>query len=106
MGIVESDLPYLPFTRVYWYCMVPGCSCRIIVRDYGIGPLYYWPCKVLRKPNGGWRGGWSDYMHGYICGKHYAEYKRDQRAFVKTHTRNEQYMASRIIPLKKSCKST
>lgn len=70
MDIRDTDLPNLAFTMVKWFCIVDGCRGHAKVRDYGIGGYYYWPVKVIRKKDG-WRGGWFNNSHVYLCCKHW-----------------------------------
>lgn len=101
MGILESDLPGLPFKPVKWVCMVEGCSCYTGLRDYGIFPYYFWPVKVKRSKDS-WRGGWTEYTHGYICSKHFPEYKKSPMAFMRKHGTSLKHFKERIIHITKS----
>jgi hypothetical protein len=78
--------------------MVPDCSCKTIIRDYGMFPIYWWPVKVRRKKDGSWRGGWTTALHGYICGKHFKEYLLNSRQFEYKYGRDEK----RLIELVKT----
>lgn len=102
MGILDSDLPNLPYKLVNWHCMVADCRCKTKIRDYGIAPLYYWPVKIFRGKNGSWRGGWADCTHGYICSRHFKEYEKDPRAFCRQHQRDHGAMLAKITPIVKS----
>lgn len=102
MGILESDLVNLPYKPVKWFCLVEGCNCNTIVRDYGISPIYFWPVIVRRKEGGLWRGGWTSCLHGYICSKHFKQYKTDHISFIRKHVRDDQAMLNKIVPIKKN----
>lgn len=104
MDIRESDLPGLPYKPMRWFCMVEGCTCKTTVRDYGIPPIYWWPIRIIREKNGDWRGGWTSALHGYICSRHFKEYKANPRAFMKTHIRDADQLLSKIIPITKKLK--
>lgn len=97
MGILESDLPGLPFKPAKWICIVKGCHHSTKIRDYGIAPFYFWPVKVVRAKDGSWRGGWTDLSHGYICGKHFPEYKKYSNEFFRNHARAEKELNETII---------
>jgi hypothetical protein len=89
MGILESDLPNLPHKLLKWRCICDGCRGVTKLRDYGISPIYYWPVKVRRYKNKAgedmWRGGWTNLDHGYICGKHWHQYKLDPDHFYRKY---------------------
>jgi len=116
MGVLESDLPNLPYTLVKWKCMCIGCKGATKLRDYGIAPFYYWPVKVVRSRDKAgvttWRGGWTNMEHGYICSKHFPQYKLDPHHFEQKYTfkylqttdpeKISQYLMSKIKPIKKS----
>lgn len=104
MGILESDLPNLPYTPVRWFCMVEGCKCKTTVRDYGIAPLYYWPVRIRRDKDGTWYGGWASCLHGYICSRHFKEYKANRKQFCYKYARDQKQMLSRIQPIIKKKK--
>lgn len=98
MGILDSDLPYLPYTLMKWYCMVDGCTCSCRVRDYGIPPLYYWPVKIHRGKDGSWRGGWTTCFHGYVCSKHFKELRQiGEGAFFRKHAGTWEYLTKKIV---------
>jgi len=105
LGILESDLPNLPFKPVHWFCMVDGCNCKTKVRDYGVSPIYWWPVKVRRNKDGSWRGGWSNCLHGYICSRHFREYKADHMTFMREHCRDHKKMFEKIILITKKQKT-
>jgi|ERR1700761_1606158 len=76
MDIRDTDLPNLPFKTGKWSCIVPGCKGGAKIRDYGIGPFFYWAVRVIRGEKG-WRGGWfSAPNHTYMCSKHWPMYKK------------------------------
>ncbi len=102
MGILESDLPNLPYKLVKWQCMVDGCKNACRVRDYGIAPHYYWPVRVFRAEDGSWYGGWITALHGYICSTHWKEVNKGRVAFFRKHACTEQFLLSRITPITKS----
>jgi hypothetical protein len=102
MGILESDLPNLSYSLVKWKCVVDGCRGATKLRDYGIPPLYYWPVKILREKDGAWRGGWVTPEHGYICSRHFKEYKQNSVGFWRKHANTVEYLFSKIIPIIKS----
>lgn len=116
MGILESDLPNLPYKPMYWQCCVKDCRGKAKIRDYGISPFYFWPVKVIREIGkdgvGRWRGGWINYDHGYICSKHFPEYKKGSRSFYEkyifTPLNNQQtvneYLKSKIVEPKTKAK--
>jgi len=79
LDIKDSDLPYLPYKLVKWTCCMPGCKCGTSIRDYGLGDYYYWPVKVRRMKNG-WRGGWMECSHWYLCSRHYKLFQDRQLA--------------------------
>lgn len=101
MGILESDLPNLPYQVVKWQCMAPGCFCTTTIRDYGIAPFYWWPVRIIREEKWTphydfeknkmitkhvWRGGWFDASdHGRLCSKHWTEdWPQHYRKFIET----------------------
>jgi hypothetical protein len=102
MGILESDMPNLPYKLAKWLCMVADCKNACRVRDYGIAPLYYWPVKVRRKEDGGWYGGWVSSMHGYICSAHWPEFKKGKKAFCNKHANTIQFHLDRVQPIIKA----
>lgn len=106
MGVLESDLPNLPFKTARWYCMVEGCKCKTTIRDYGLAPIYWWPVKVLRlsDADGTWRGGWTSALHGYICSRHFKEYRKNRYAFCRKHARTEKSMLERVVIIDKKSK--
>lgn len=74
IDIKDEDLQYLPYKLVKWCCCVPGCKGGLILRDYGISPLYYWPVKVksfLKNGEHRWRGGWISLDVHAVLVKHY-----------------------------------
>lgn len=115
MGILESDLPNLPYKLVKWHCVCDGCNGATKLRDYGVSPYYFWPVKILRSGSGDeqkWRGGWTSFMDAYICSKHFAQYKLDSGHFWKKYlfgflkTNNihkiHKYLITKITPIEKS----
>lgn len=76
--IREPDLKCLPFKPAKWFCIVPGCKCHVKIRDYGLSPYYYWPVKRRYPKSGGWRGGWFDHTHPYMCSRHWELYRKRQ----------------------------
>lgn len=103
MGVLESDLPNLPYKFANWFCMVPGCTHKAKVRDYGLAPYYYWPVIIRRKPDG-WRGGWFRADHGYLCGAHWADLKREGRAWWRSHLISEKELLEKVQPIAKKAK--
>lgn len=102
MGILESDLPNLPFKLVKWVCIVDGCTCGTKMRDYGISPIFWWPVKITRKKDGSYRGGWTDFTHGYICNRHWPEYKQGHTAFFEKYATNRIDITRSIVAIEKS----
>lgn len=102
MGILESDLPNLPYKPVKWRCVVDGCRGATRLRDYGIAPFYFWPVKIRREKNGAWRGGWVTPEHGYICSRHFVAYQKNSVGFWRSYANTVEYLFSKIIPIIKS----
>jgi len=77
-GIREADLPGLPFKEVKWRCIVPGCRGGTRLRDYGIGPYYYWATKRVKNREGETRRGgwWNMAIHYYLCSRHWKQAER------------------------------
>src|SRR5581483_9635789 len=97
MDIRDSDLPNLPYTEVYQYCIVPGCKGRCNMRDYGQPDMYYWPVKVRYMPRG-FRGGWCHATHAYRCSKHW---KLIKKRLMEIPEHDEATCLSRIVPIEK-----
>lgn len=103
MGIMESDLQYLPFTEMRWRCVVEGCKCWGRARDYGISPFFWDPSKKKLFASGRWRGGWFDVCnHMRVCSKHGKLYDRlghdgFENLICKAKLTDE-YLLQRVIP--------
>lgn len=115
MGIMESDLPNLPYKLVNWHCVVEGCKGKTKLRDYGIAPFYFWQVKVYRGVKKGiemWRGGWMMPDHCYICSKHWRHLELDKEHFYKKHLYDYlkttdwrkvlEYLNTKVSPIVKS----
>lgn len=101
MDVRDSDLPGLPYKVVHWNCIFPDCRGHAMVRDYGLGPLYYWPVKVYyNDEKQKWRGGWFDAgAHLYLCSRHWDPAVNGQIPFPE---HNQEIRLSKIsIPNKK-----
>lgn len=99
MGILESDIPNLPYKPMHRFCIVDGCKGKTTIRDYGIAPLYFWPVKITRTKTK-WRGGWVSSLHGYICSKHFKEYNAGHVAFMRKHITNDKTMMDKVKKVK------
>lgn len=94
--IRDTDLELLPFTVIKWHCILPGCTCGTMVRDYGIAPHYYSPRK-------GW--GWVDGATWWmLCSKHWKHKDRILRSIE--HRMTAEYMLSKFGPAENKKKSS
>lgn len=96
-GVLESDLPMLPYTLVKWRCIVPGCRGGSRAKDYGMSPFYFDPCKRRHnEKKGTWRGGWFDATgHFYVCSHHSKQWERI--CSMMEHRFSPEYFLTKIV---------
>ncbi len=71
----DEELLLVPYTELKWVCQTKGCTNGTIVRDYGIGPIYFHPRKSIR---------WFDIRTWYwSCCKHNKFIKRLLKSFLR-----------------------
>lgn len=97
MGVLESDLPQLPYKFVKWQCMAPGCTSSVRVKDYGINPFYFWAIRIHHdEKKHFWRGGWFDASgHWRLCSRHWDDFTLKRS--LLSHRPNAQILLSKII---------
>jgi hypothetical protein len=98
-GILESDLPLLPFKWVKWKCVVPLCRGGCRLKDYGNAPFYFDPARRVRRKDGARGGWWNVAEHFYMCGRHAKQWDRMVEAIK--HRFNAEYFLGKLVPIGK-----
>lgn len=90
--MTDEELELVPFTPMKWQCQGKGCTNGTIVRDYGIGPIYFHPRKNIR---------WFDIRTMYwCCSKHNKLFKRLLKSFLRVRIEQKimDWDKERLVP--------
>jgi len=72
LNMTREELNNVDYDLKRWPCQCKKCTRGTRVRDYGISPWYYWPCKKK----------WVRLDETWLyCGKHWKFYKRLLKSF-------------------------
>lgn len=92
----REELDNVAYDLKKWVCQCKGCINGTKVRDYGISPQYFWPCK---------KGGWINLnTNFFICGKHNHWIKKLVRKGYKEHDVFLKIVDYSIMPERKMIK--